>query len=465
MFLKCVPKESVAKQSLASSLRERREAKATLIAPLSTFFSLADLDLPPFPLPRNPALTRIPFDLNTKKKQTNNSSIRRPLVAAFASRGDENGSDENDDKEDEEKEEEVDLDAPPSGAEAAGALSLPLAGADTDWREFRAQLVGATKAASANAAGEAAALTSSGASTSSSSSPSPLAQASRSRSRSASSSSSSASSSSSSSSSSKLWAHPLSRPERGCILVAHPLLFTSAQTYFSKSVVFLIEHDNAEETSVDDGDRIGARLQGGGTCGLILNKPTTLTLSDVGGGVSPLLPAFGGSTLHLGGDVERQSLHVLHGVAGLAGSLEVVSGVRVGGVDAAAQAVAEGRARAGDFKFLHGYCGWSPGQLEREFRSGVWFAAAASSEVLLRGAALAATAEAAEEERDASSPSSPSLRSGGDSMWHAVLELMGGEHAEMSRALRQSAAQQQQRPPPPPGGGGGGGGGGDEERR
>lgn len=32
-------------------------------------------------------------------------------------------------------------------------------------------------------------------------------------------------------------------------------------------------------------------------------------------------------------------------------------------------------------------------------------------------------------------------------MWHAVLELMGGEHAEMSRALRSA------------------GGGGEEERR
>lgn len=295
----------------------------------------------------------------------------------------------------------------------------------------------------------------------------------------------------------------------------------------------MIEHDGGE----GDGGTAEASSRGG-TCGLILNKPTTITLSDVGGGVAPLLPAFGDSTLYLGGDVERSSLHVIHGVPDLEGSLEVVSGVRVGGVDAAAAAVREGRASASDFKFLHGYCGWAPGQLEREFRSGeeflvlsvfcvssdfqlppppflgpleltffclspslppprllkkkrsqsktgVWFAAAASSEVLLRGAALAAAAgedlssssapassspplpsatpgqggAAAEEKRRAP----PLLRSaGGDSMWHAVLELMGGEHAEMSRALRSAAAQ---RPPPPPQAPPGSGGSGEEERR
>lgn len=272
-------------------------------------------------------------------------------------------------------------------------------------------------------------------------------------------------------SSPKLWAHPLSRPERGCVLVAHPLLFTSTQTYFSKSVVFLIEHDDGEEDGEEEGTGTERRRARGGTAGLILNKATTVTLSDVGGGVAPLIPTFGSSTLHLGGDVERSSLHVVHGVRDLPGSVEVVSGVRVGGVDAAAEAVRRGKARAADFKFLHGYCGWAPGQLEREFRSGVWFAAAASSEVLLRGAALAAAAAAEEEDSSSSPPPSsspssssspspsskkpPMLRSGGgDAMWHAVLELMGGEHAEMSRALRSAARGQQQQQRPPSSGGG-----------
>jgi len=292
-------------------------------------------------------------------------------LIALASRDEKNDNDKSDkndknDNKNDGNEEELDLDNPPSDPSAAGALSLPLAGADTDWREFRAKLVGATTATAAAAAAE-----EEGTSTSTSSSSSSLAEALRSRSP-----TSSPSASSSSSSSSKLWAHPLSRPERGCVLVAHPLLFTSTQTYFSKSVVFLIEHDTGDEVFDDgesgsgDGGSEGAGVPRGGTCGLILNKPTTITLSDVGGGVAPLLPVFGDSTLYLGGDVERSSLHLVHGIPGLKGSLEVVSGVRVGGVDAAAEAVKEGRARAEDFKFLHGYCGWAPGQLEREFRSG-----------------------------------------------------------------------------------------------
>jgi putative transcriptional regulator len=31
-----------------------------------------------------------------------------------------------------------------------------------------------------------------------------------------------------------LWAHRIAEPERGCLLVAHPLMFSNAQTYFSQ---------------------------------------------------------------------------------------------------------------------------------------------------------------------------------------------------------------------------------------
>lgn len=360
----------------------------------------------------------------------NNKQNNRPFLAASAT----NGKGEQNDKND--------------GDDVAAEgerLTVPVAGADADWREFRARLVRGAAATTTTMASEEASSSSSSPSTSSVSTAStPLRPT-------------FSSSSSSSSSSPSLWAHPLGRPEKGCVLVAHPLLFTSTQTYFSRSVVFLIEHSD------DGGDGGSGGGGGGGTAGLILNKPTTLTLSDVGGGVSSLLPEFADATLHLGGDVERSSLHVLHPVASLQGSLEVVSGVRVGGVDAAARAVRSGEADADDFKFYHGYCGWAPGQLEREFRSGVWFAAAASKEVILGAlssfssppsSSSLSSPSAASPLSSSSSPAAankkpaPTLLSG-EAMWHGVLELMGGEHAEMSRALRASSA----------GGGGGGGGG------
>ena len=132
-----------------------------------------------------------------------------------------------------------------------------------------------------------------------------------------------------------------------------------------------------------------------------------------------LCPAFSGARLMLGGDVERSSLHLLHDCAGLPGSVPVIEGVRVGGVDAAAAAVASGQASPDAFIFLNGYCGWRPGQLAQECEAGVWFPAAGSA-----GLALAARAGGG------------GGRPAGRALWHAVLDLMGGEHAALSAGMR-----------------------------
>ena len=94
--------------------------------------------------------------------------------------------------------------------------TLPLAGADTDWRAFRARLVAAT---SAGASGEGAAAAAG----------TPDAE-------------------------DDPWAHKLPRPEQGCLLLAHPLMFSSAQTYFHQAVILLFQHDER------------------GSAGLILNR-------------------------------------------------------------------------------------------------------------------------------------------------------------------------------------------------
>lgn len=59
------------------------------------------------------------------------------------------------------------------------------------------------------------------------------------------------------------WAHPLVRPELGCLVVANGDLFTQHQQYFYKAVILIIQHG-------DDG-----------SVGLILNRPTTFTMGDV----------------------------------------------------------------------------------------------------------------------------------------------------------------------------------------
>ena len=51
------------------------------------------------------------------------------------------------------------------------------------------------------------------------------------------------SSSGTSLSSSTLWAHPLVLPEKGALLLAHPMMFLKSQQYFYTSIIVLLDHD------------------------------------------------------------------------------------------------------------------------------------------------------------------------------------------------------------------------------
>ena len=51
-------------------------------------------------------------------------------------------------------------------------------------------------------------------------------------------------STSSSAGSSDTWAHPLSGPETGCLLIAHPLKFRRAQQYFHRAVILILNHND-----------------------------------------------------------------------------------------------------------------------------------------------------------------------------------------------------------------------------
>lgn len=112
------------------------------------------------------------------------------------------------------------------------------------------------------------------------------------------------------------WIHPLPGPEKGAILIAHPLMFTTSQTYFSHSVrqisplgpapsrvrsltrwvsqvIFVFEHSAI------------------GSSGLILNRPTQYSIREVQG-TELLRPEFEGNRLLLGGDMGPETIHVLH---------------------------------------------------------------------------------------------------------------------------------------------------------
>lgn len=140
------------------------------------------------------------------------------------------------------------------------------------------------------------------------------------------------------------WAHHIKAVEPGCLLVAHPLLFSEKQTHFYHAVVLIFMHDER------------------GTAGLILNNPTMHNIGGVAGAES-LAPVFEDNTLYLGGDVGINTLHVLHPYGSIQDSREVVRGVHIGGLQDSVWYVEQGRAKPEDFKWFGRYCGWAPGQV------------------------------------------------------------------------------------------------------
>jgi putative transcriptional regulator len=199
------------------------------------------------------------------------------------------------------------------------------------------------------------------------------------------------------------WAHALPGPEAGAVLLAHPSMFSSSQTYFRLAAILMLE--------VGDG----------GALGVILNRPTEHTLGQVqfAGDDGALVAPFRDNKLWLGGDVGESSIIVVTSSPAVAEATEVAAGLRVCSISAAAAAVEAGRAVPDDFRFFARYSGWGPGQLQRECKAGVWFVAAASAGLVLDAEPAAA----------------------GPELWHQVLNTMGGPYQELSQLIKEGEGE------------------------
>lgn len=196
-----------------------------------------------------------------------------------------------------------------------------------------------------------------------------------------------------------LWAHATTGPEAGGLLLstrAAPALLHSERMW--QLVIFITSHGPE------------------GTVGLILNKPTGLVLGRKPGGLplelggsAPVQQVFQDNQVYCGGYTAQQVLHIMHGYT-LPDSVPIVPGVHMAGEAAAAAAVAAGRLPAADFKFFAGALTWQPGQLEDEIAKGAWFTAACSRSLVLKSALQLPVP-----------------------LWSEVLQLMGGEYAELAR--------------------------------
>lgn len=143
---------------------------------------------------------------------------------------------------------------------------------------------------------------------------------------------------------------PTATPHMGSLLVAEPLM---NDKYFGRSAILVL--DEPED---------------GGHFGLILNKPTEMTLTD-------LMPEWLEGKkipIYCGGPVDLQRMFLLHTLGEILGSnTEVLPGIYVGAdLDKIIDYIDKGGEVDGKLRFFLGYCGWSPGQLEGEINGKTW---------------------------------------------------------------------------------------------
>jgi putative transcriptional regulator len=140
----------------------------------------------------------------------------------------------------------------------------------------------------------------------------------------------------------------------GHLLIATPELLAPL---FAQSVILMINHDE------------------GGAIGVILNKPTNTTMTDLSGKLFD--DAFEwDQPLHVGGPVAG-TLSVLHTLEGMA-DREVIPGVYLTLEAAKVQHVLSRKPQPS--MIVANYSGWGPGQLEGEIDRDSWLTLPASPE-------------------------------------------------------------------------------------
>lgn len=142
---------------------------------------------------------------------------------------------------------------------------------------------------------------------------------------------------------------------KGKLLLAAPSLL---DPNFVQSVVLIVQHDE------------------NGALGLILNRPTQMTLKEAWEQVSEI-PCSRSDPLYVGGPCEGV-LMVLHSIED-EGQIEVMEGVYFATQSEQIQALLT-RPEESRMRFFVGYAGWQAGQLEGEMEGGSWTVAPADAE-------------------------------------------------------------------------------------
>ncbi|GMQ02055.1 hypothetical protein CsSME_00048464 [Camellia sinensis var. sinensis] len=200
------------------------------------------------------------------------------------------------------------------------------------------------------------------------------------------------------------WAHPISSPENGCVLVATEKL--DGVRTFERTVVLLL--------------RSGTRHPQEGPFGVVINRPLHKRIRHMKPTNLDLQTTFADCSLHFGGPLEASMFLLKTGgeKSQLPGFEEVVPGLCFGArnsLDEAAGLVKKGMLKPQDFKFFVGYAGWQLDQLREEIESDYWYIAACSANLIF----------------------GESTNSSSEGLWEEILQLMGGHYSELSRKPKQ----------------------------
>jgi putative transcriptional regulator len=146
---------------------------------------------------------------------------------------------------------------------------------------------------------------------------------------------------------------------RGHLLISEPFL---PDKNFERSVVLVCEHQPTK-----------------GSFGLVLNKSTEMTVSDV-----VEVSSFE-QTLYIGGPVEQNTLHFVHTLSEIPNAVPLRDGVFWGGDFNYIKSLAiANRLSPTNSRFFVGYSGWGEGQLTEELKENAWILSTINLQIIFQ---------------------------------------------------------------------------------
>ena len=243
------------------------------------------------------------------------------------------------------------------------------------------------------------------------------------------------------------WAHPIPHLEPGCVLLANEKL----GGVFRQTVVLIVEHSKSTGTfgvvinryvtttfvfansrlEKEYGQRIERQAHFPITHHCWCSSRMLFLCSPMEGDLMTideqqqdskldlsLKMAFASSKVTYGGPVLADEYSVLHSFGEVDGARKLCPGVYIGGSEELMIQVRLNNFSPKHALFVKGHAAWVPKQLQREIDKGVWYTAAASSDLILRYAGA---------------PHSKVHDPHPNDLWTDVMLCMQGPYAEIAR--------------------------------